>query len=110
MSVMRGNARYAVNKYFINASIDREINEGWGNKNKIQSKRVAGLWFLSRIFFRTKESSKSVSIYDSWELQYKQSKYIFTFYVLIYLFFRDDDTITSTEKKLIKKLLKKARG
>ena len=110
MSIITGNARFACNKYFLNAEIDRELNEGWGNSNKIPTKRVAGLWFLSRIFFRTKKSSIPISIYDSWELQYKQNKYIFTFYILTYLFFEDDDTVTKTEQKLMKKLIKNARG
>jgi len=110
MSIIIGNATFACNKYFLDAEIDRELSGRFGNGNNNLNKRVKGLWFLSRIFFRTKKKSIPISIYDSWEMQYNQIKYLFTFYMLIYLFFKDDDTITNTEKKLIKKLLKKARG
>jgi hypothetical protein len=110
IGIIIGNANFACNKYFLDAEIDREINGRWGDSKKNPNKRVAGLWFLSRIFFRPKKKAIPISIYDSWEMQYMQNKYIFTFYVLIYLFFNDDDTITNTEKKLMKKLLKKARG
>ena len=105
-----GNATFSSNKYFLDAEIDRELSGRFGDSKNNPNKRVSGLWFLSRIFFRPKKKSIPISIFDSWEMQYIQNKYLFTFYVLVYLFFKDDDTITNTEKKLIKKLLKKARG
>jgi len=111
MSLFGAVSGYAVNRYWIKAEIEREMNEGYGDKhrNEKQFNRVFGLWFLRNLFFGKKQTNPA-SIYDAWERQYQQNKIILSFYVAIYLFFADDDKITEIEQKFIQKLFKQSRG
>ncbi|QMS84610.1 hypothetical protein [Candidatus Xianfuyuplasma coldseepsis] len=93
-----------VGRFFIQAELDRESG---GPLSKPQI-NVPIIGWLLELIFPSKKSPRNV--YNGWELKRKQNQYVFTFYIIVYLFFNDDDVITAVEQERIRKLIKKTNG
>lgn len=99
-----GGRNNTVGKYFIQAELDRESG---GPLSKPQINVPIIGWIVERLFPSKKAPS---SVYDGWELKRKQNQYVFTFYIIVYLFFNDDDVISAIEQERIRKLIKNTKG
>jgi len=59
---------------------------------------------------RLRPRSKSTSVHDQWELPYNQNKLLLVFYLLIHLFYANDNVLDTTEQKAVRKLYRRSRN
>lgn len=91
-----------VNSLFVEAGVDQKTDD------PLSKPRIGVTGFFERLLgFFVPGSSKPR--YDGWTLVQKQNQYLFTFYVLIYLFYQYDGVITKGEQQLIKQLIHQSR-
>jgi len=92
--------------YFLTVCVEKELGLELGSTLEMPTKKRN----LKNLLSGKGKVQRTSSVYDQWALQQKQNSLLYTFFILTYLFFNDDGVISKMETKLLKKLLKRARG